>query len=57
MKQFACANVVPGCDGVATGESDDDVLAAVAAHAKEAHGMDVVPPEVVAAVQAGITEV
>ena len=55
MKQFACGNVVPGCDGVVHGETDDDVLAAAAAHAKEAHGMDEVPGEVVEAIKAGIT--
>ena len=56
MKQFACTNVVPGCDGVATGETEADVLAAVAAHAKEAHGMHDVPPDLVAAVRANLTE-
>ena len=56
MKQFACGNVVPGCDGVVHGETEDDVLAAAAAHAKEAHGMDEVPAEVVTAIRAGITD-
>ena len=56
MKKFACANVVEGCDGVVTGETDDEVLAAAAAHAADAHGMDSVPDEVVAAIKAGITE-
>lgn len=56
MKQFACGNVVPGCDGVVQGATEDEVLAAAAAHAKDAHGMDAVPDEVVAAIKAGITE-
>jgi predicted small metal-binding protein len=56
MKQFACGTVVPGCDGVVTGATDDDVLAAAAAHAASAHGMHDVPDEVVAAIRAGITE-
>lgn len=56
MKQFACGNVVPGCDGVVTGENDDEVLAAAARHAAEAHGMSEVPDEVVAAIRSGITE-
>lgn len=56
MKQFACGNVVDGCDGVVTGETEDDVLAAAAAHAAEAHGMAEVPDEVVAAIRAGITD-
>jgi len=56
MKQFACATVVDGCDGVVTGATEDDVLAAAAAHAAEAHGMSEVPDEVVAAIRAGITD-
>ncbi len=56
MKQFACSNVVPGCDGVVTGETDDDVLAAAAQHAADAHGMIDVPDEVVGAIRAGITD-
>lgn len=56
MKQFACAQVVPGCDGVVTGETDDEVLAAAARHAAEAHGMTEVPDEVVGAIRAGITD-
>jgi predicted small metal-binding protein len=49
--------VVPGCDGVVTGATDDEVLAAAARHAAEAHGMDDVPDEVVAAIRSGITDV
>jgi predicted small metal-binding protein len=56
MKQFACANVVPGCDGVVTGGTEDEVLAAAAQHAADAHGMSEVPDEVVAAIRAGITD-
>jgi predicted small metal-binding protein len=56
MKKFACATVVSGCDGVVTGDTDDAVLAAAAQHAAEAHGMDNVPDEVVAAIRAGITD-
>jgi predicted small metal-binding protein len=55
MKKFACGDVVAGCDGVVTGETDDEVLAAAAAHAASAHGMTDVPDEVVAAIRAGIT--
>ncbi|NNF56336.1 MAG: DUF1059 domain-containing protein [Acidimicrobiales bacterium] len=56
MKQFQCATVVDGCDGVVTGATEDEVLAAAAAHAADAHGMNEVPPEVVAAIRAGITD-
>lgn len=57
MKQFACGTVVDGCDGVVTGETDEEVLAAAAEHAAEAHGMSEVPDDVVAAIKAGITDV
>lgn len=56
MKQFACATVVDGCDGVVTGATEDEVLAAAAAHAAEVHGMSEVPDDVVAAIRAGITD-
>ena len=56
MKQFACATVVDGCEGVVSGETEDDVLAAAAAHAAEAHGMTEVPASVVDAIRAGITD-
>ncbi len=56
MKQFACSDVVPGCDGVVTGETEDEVLAAAAQHAADAHGMSEVPDEVVGAIRAGITD-
>lgn len=56
MKQFACGNVVEGCDGVVTGETAEEVLAAAAAHAAEAHGLTDLPDEVVEKVKAGITE-
>ena len=56
MKQFACGTVVDGCDGVVTGETEEEVLAAAAQHAAEAHGMSEVTDDVVEAIRAGITE-
>ena len=56
MKRFACASVVEGCDGVVTGETEDAILAAAASHAAEVHGMTELPPEVVEAVRARITD-
>lgn len=56
MKSFACGTVVPGCEGVVTGQTEDEVLAAAAAHAAEAHGMTEVPDDVVRAIRAGITD-
>ena len=46
MKQFACGELVPGCETVFRAESDDEILEQVAVHARDDHGMDEVPPEV-----------
>ncbi|MDO9410685.1 DUF1059 domain-containing protein [Patulibacter sp.] len=55
MKQFACGSVVPGCVATFEGADEDAVLQQVAEHAKRDHGMDEVPPEVVAQVRENIT--
>ena len=47
MKQFACGDVVPGCDARWVCDTDDEVLAHVAVHAREAHGLDDIPQELV----------
>ena len=56
MKEFRCGELVPGCDTVIEGESDDEVLERVAEHARAAHAMDEVPPEVEDNVRAAIVE-
>jgi predicted small metal-binding protein len=57
VKEFSCGQVVPDCDARFQGETEEEVLQQVAVHAKEAHGMDDVPPEVLEQVKAGISEV
>ena len=56
MKQFRCGDVVPGCPTVFTGQSDDELLQQVSSHARDEHGMDEVPPEVVDTIRARITD-
>jgi predicted small metal-binding protein len=56
MKEFRCGDLVPGCEAVLQGESEDDILRQVAVHAREEHGLDEVPPEVVDDIRAGISE-
>ncbi|NNE96943.1 MAG: DUF1059 domain-containing protein [Acidimicrobiales bacterium] len=56
MKSFACGTVVDGCDGVVSGETEEEVLAAAAQHASDAHGITEVSDDLVAAIKAGITE-
>lgn len=56
MKEFACGLVIPGCPATFEGATPDDVLSAVAVHAREAHAIDPVPADVVAQVRDLISE-
>lgn len=53
-KHIQCADVVPGCPFTAEAESDQELLEKVRAHAKLAHGVDQVSPELAEKVQAAI---
>jgi predicted small metal-binding protein len=57
VKQFRCGDVVPGCQWVTRSEDEKELFEAIHSHARDAHGMDEVPPEVVDAIQGVITEV
>ncbi|SOC52191.1 DUF1059 domain-containing protein [Ornithinimicrobium cerasi] len=39
MKELRCRDVGFDCEGVVTGQTEDDVLRQAAAHAREAHGL------------------
>ena len=54
MKSFACGDVVPGCDARFVCDTEDQILAAVARHAADDHGLTSVPAELVGAVRAAI---
>jgi predicted small metal-binding protein len=54
MKQFVCGALVPGCHAVFRAETDATILAQVLAHARRAHGVDELSPELITAVQANI---
>jgi predicted small metal-binding protein len=56
MREFRCGEIVPGCDAALQGETDDEVLEQVAVHAREDHGMDLIPPEVEDTIRASITD-
>lgn len=56
MKQFRCGDLVPGCPTTFEGESEDEILEQVAAHARDEHGMDEVPPEVADDIRARMSE-
>jgi predicted small metal-binding protein len=53
-KVLRCGDVMPGCAAVLEGRDDAEVMKKVADHAKSAHGMATVPPDVVNKVRAAI---
>ncbi|MGD9570813.1 MAG: DUF1059 domain-containing protein [Thermoleophilia bacterium] len=56
MKAFLCGVLVPGCEASFEAESEEELLVHIAAHARDEHGMHEVPPEVLDAIRATITE-
>ena len=56
MKEFRCGALVPGCWATFRGETEDEILRQVVVHAREEHGMDQVPPEVVDDIVSEISE-
>ena len=57
MKQFKCGDVVLGCEWVTRNEDEQELFEEIQEHARDAHGMDEVPPEVAEQIRGVITEV
>jgi predicted small metal-binding protein len=57
MKEFRCAAVMPDCTARFEGDNERAILAQVAVHAHEDHGMEHVPDDVLDAVRSHITDV
>ena len=55
--KLACGDVMPGCDAHFESRDRAGLLGAVAGHAAAAHGIAVVTPEVLRAVEARIVMV
>lgn len=55
-KVLYCNNLIPGCNFEAHGESEEEILADAADHIATAHGMTVIPEEIIAMVRAAIHE-
>ena len=55
-KTLSCRDVGADCDWHACGETEEEILRQAAIHAKEAHGMAEIPPEMVAKAKAAIKE-
>jgi predicted small metal-binding protein len=53
-KQLRCGDVIPGCATVIEGVDDKDVMQKATEHAKSAHQMTKIPPDVARKVQQAI---
>lgn len=55
-KELRCGDVVPGCDYVARGASEQEILEQAAEHARRAHGMHEITPELAEKVRGAIRD-
>jgi predicted small metal-binding protein len=55
-KVLRCGDLMAGCQAVLEGKDEAEVMAKGAEHAKQAHGLSAIPPEMVAKVKAAIKE-
>jgi predicted small metal-binding protein len=55
-KTVNCRDVGVDCDFVACGETEQEVLQQCAEHARTAHGMNEIPPELAIKVRAAIRD-
>jgi predicted small metal-binding protein len=51
-KVLHCGDLMPGCKAVLEGKDEAEVMAKGAAHAKQAHNIATIPPEMAAKVNA-----
>lgn len=56
-KELRCNDVMPGCDFVARGENEQEVLAKGAEHAKNDHGIEQMDEATAQKVKAAIRDV
>ena len=55
-KMVSCREVGVDCDFLARGETEQEVMQKCAEHAKSAHGMDEIPPDLAAKVRASMRD-
>lgn len=53
---LTCGDLMPGCKAVIEGKDDAEVMARGVEHAKKAHGMATIPPDLAKKVQAAIKD-
>jgi predicted small metal-binding protein len=55
-KVLRCADVVGNCDFVAKGDSEEEILQQASEHARSAHSIDEITPDVAQKVKAAIRD-
>ena len=56
-RELRCGDLIPGCDFMARGTHDSEVMKKTAEHAKRAHGMAAIAMEVEKKARAAIRDV
>lgn len=56
MKQLKCGDLMPGCSAVIEGKDEAEVMSKGAEHAKKAHGIASIPPEMSQKVKGAIKD-
>jgi len=56
MKVIKCRDVGVDCDFEARGQTEDEILRQCAEHARSAHGMNEIPPDLASKVRGAIKE-
>lgn len=56
VKELRCADVVGSCDFVARGDSEQEILEQAAEHARTAHGLEEITPELAEKVRGAIRD-
>ena len=55
-KELKCGDLMPGCKTVVEGKDEAEVVAKAAEHAKSAHGIQQITPELASKVRSAIKE-
>jgi predicted small metal-binding protein len=55
-KELHCGDVVPGCEFVARGDSEQEILEQASEHAREQHGVTEITPELAEKVRGAIRD-
>jgi predicted small metal-binding protein len=56
-KELCCGDIVPGCDHVMRGETEDEVLMKAVDHARAVHGIEELDDATMEQVRAAISDV